>query len=76
VAANDTLAARLDAIPVCLVDVDCKPATGSDVPRWAMRLLYRLAQLQRGQAYTLTLIMVGDEPVWTVEHMGKVENGR
>lgn len=47
-----------------------------DVPRWALRLLYRLAQLQRGQAYTLTVIMVGDEPVWTVQQMGKVENGR
>ncbi len=47
-----------------------------DVPRWALRLLYRLAQLQRGQAYTLTVVMVGDEPVWTVQQMGKVENGR
>ena len=47
-----------------------------DVPRWALRLLYRLAQLQRGQAYTLTLLMVGDEPVWTVQQMGKVENGK
>lgn len=35
-AVNDTLAARLAAIPVCLIDVDCKPMTGGDVA--AMRL--------------------------------------
>lgn len=56
--------------------VQCGQPPICDVPRWALRLLYRLAQLQRGQAYTVTVIMAGDEPVWTVQQMGKVENGR
>lgn len=46
-----------------------------DLPRWALRLLYRLAQLQNGQAYTVTIIMAGSEPVWAVQPIGKVENG-
>lgn len=56
--------------------VQCGQPPVCDVPRWALRLLYRLAQLQRGQAYTVTVVMAGDEPVWTVQQMGKVENGR
>lgn len=60
-----------------LTDVmQCGQPPACDVPRWALRLLYRLAQLQRGQAYTVTVVMAGDEPVWTVQQMGKVENGR
>lgn len=55
--------------------VSCGQPALCDVPRWALRLLYRLAQLQRGQAYTVTVIMTGNEPVWTVQAMGKVENG-
>jgi len=55
-------------------DVQCGQLKTCDVPRWALRLLYRLAQLQRGHAYTLTVIVTGDEPVWTVQPLGKVEN--
>ena len=47
-----------------------------DVPRWALRLIYRLAQMQQGQAYTVTVIMAGNEPVWMMQPLGKVENGR
>jgi hypothetical protein len=57
------------------VEQPCGQPPLCDVPRWALRLIYRLAQLQRGQAYTLTVVMVGEEPVWTVQAMGKVENG-
>ena len=47
----------------------------SILPRWGLRLIYRLAQLERGRAYNVTVLMVGDEPVWTVQSIGKVENG-
>ena len=40
-----------------------------------LRLIYRLAQPERGRAYNVTVLMVGDEPVWTVQSIGKVENG-
>ncbi len=49
---------------------------GSILPRWGLRLIYRLAQLERGRAYNVTVMMVGDEPVWTVQSIGKVENER
>jgi hypothetical protein len=45
-------------------------------PRWFVKLALRLAQLERGKAYTLTVLMVGDEPVWTVQAIGKLENER
>ena len=49
--------------------------TSSILPRWGLRLIYRLAQLERGRAYNVTVLMVGDEPVWTVQSIGKLENG-
>ncbi len=49
---------------------------GAILPRWGLRLIYRLAQLERGRAYNVTVMMVGDEPVWTVQSIGKVENER
>lgn len=45
------------------------------LPAWALRLIYRLAQLERGKAYNVTVLMTGDAPVWTVQSIGKVENG-
>lgn len=45
------------------------------LPAWALRLIYRLAQLERGKAYNVTVMMVSDTPVWTVQSIGKVENG-
>lgn len=48
----------------------------SGVPRWAIRLIHRLGMLQRGHAYTLTVIMVGDEPVWVLHPLGALENER
>lgn len=47
-------------------------------PAWYIKLAMRLAQLQRGQAYDVTLIVpVGDgEPVWIVRDGTKVENSR
>ena len=48
------------------------PAT---LPAWAIRLAYRVAQLERGRAYNVTVIMANREPSWTVQPMGKVENG-
>ena len=45
------------------------------LPAWALRLIYRLAQLERGKAYSVTVVMTGDAPVWTVQSIGKVENG-
>lgn len=45
------------------------------LPAWALHLIYRLAQLERGKAYNVTVMMVSDAPVWTVQAIGKVENG-
>jgi hypothetical protein len=45
------------------------------LPAWALRLIYRLAQLEKGKAYNVTVMMVSDTPVWTVQSIGKVENG-
>lgn len=42
-------------------------------PLWMLKLAMRLAQLQRGQAVTLTVLML-DEPVWIVQQVNKVEN--
>jgi hypothetical protein len=46
------------------------------VPRWAWKLLMRLGQLKRGEVYRLTVVIAGDEPTWTVEPVGKLENWR
>lgn len=51
-------------------------AQALDVPRWALRLVYRLGMLRRGEAYTLTIVMTETEPVWTVQPLGKLENSR
>ncbi len=42
-------------------------------PLWMLKLAMRLGQLQRGQAVTLTVLML-DEPVWIVQQVNKVEN--
>ncbi len=46
------------------------------IPAWAWKFFCRLAKLERGHAYTLTVVMTGDEPVWTVQPLGKLENER
>lgn len=45
------------------------------LPVWAIRLAYRLAQLEHGRAYNVVVIKANSEPTWTVQPMGKVENG-
>ena len=47
-----------------------------DVPAWAWKLIRRLAKLEQGHAYALTIVMTDSEPVWTVQSVGKLENGR
>ena len=42
-------------------------------PLWMLKLAMRLAQLQRGQAVTFTVLIL-DEPVWIVQQVNKVEN--
>ena len=45
-------------------------------PQWAWKLFRRLAKLERGHAYTLTIVMLDGDPVWTLQTVGKVENER
>ncbi len=45
------------------------------LPAWAIRLAYRIAQLERGRAYNVVVVMVNNEPTWTVQPIGKLENG-
>jgi hypothetical protein len=47
-----------------------------DVPKWAMRLIYRLGMLRKGEGYLLTVLMTSDEPVWSIQPLGKLENDR
>lgn len=49
-----------------------------DVPKWARRLIYRLAQLERGKAYDVTVVMPSGEgdPVWVVRGVNPVENAK
>ena len=49
--------------------------TEAMLPAWAIRLAYRIAQLDHGKAYNVVVIMANNEPTWTVQPMGKVENG-
>jgi hypothetical protein len=45
--------------------------------RW-LRFLYRVAKLEAGRVYTLTLIVpsqVDAEPTWAISGEGKIENG-
>ncbi len=45
--------------------------------RW-LRFLYRMAQLENGRVYTVTLIMPSkpdSEPQWAISDGTKVENG-
>lgn len=59
--------------PVTMV-VDMDIMQAESMPRWAWKLLMRLAKLERGQVYRLTVVMDGDEPVWAVEPVGRLEN--
>lgn len=44
-------------------------------PSWAWKLLRRVAALERGNVYTLTVVMLEDTPVWSVQASAKLENG-
>lgn len=55
-------------------DETMEPTQHIEVPRWLWKLIYRLAKLERGQVYRLTLIMGGDEPAWAVEPVARLEN--
>ena len=46
------------------------------MPAWVWKLIRRLAKLERGHVYTLTLVYLEGDPVWTVQAAGKVENGQ
>ena len=46
------------------------------LPRWFIRLARRIGKLERGHAYQITVVMVDDEPVWTIARLGDVENDR
>lgn len=54
---------------------DERKIDAATLPAWAIRLAYRVAQLERGRAYNVTVIMANREPSWTVQPIGKVENG-
>lgn len=47
-------------------------------PNWYIKLAMRLAQLQQGHAYDVTVIIPagGGEPVWIVRGGAKVENDK
>lgn len=51
---------------------------GNLVPERMVKLVYRLAQLEAGKAYTIVIMpQAGDkEPVWFVQGESKVENVR
>lgn len=44
------------------------------VPRWVWKLIRRLAQMEKGKLYRLTLINSGDEPAWVLEAVANLEN--
>lgn len=46
------------------------------VPAWAWKLIQRLAKLERGQVYTLTVVLIDEEPVWGVQAVARLENER
>ena len=47
-------------------------------PRWVVKFSLRLAQLERGKAHDIVLILPDDggEPTWIVRGGSKVENSR
>lgn len=52
---------------------------GNGVPPALLRLAYRLAQLERGNMYTITVTIPHDrrqDPQWSVLALGKIENAR
>lgn len=56
-------------------DYDMRKLDASaSVPKWALKLARRIAKLERGKAYTITVMMVGSTPVWTVQATGEIEN--
>jgi len=54
---------------------EVKLDAAASVPRWALKLARRIAKLERGKVYTVTVMMVGSTPVWTVQATGEVESG-
>lgn len=45
-------------------------------PAWVRKLVNRLAKLERGQVYTLTVVLIDDEPVWGLQAVARLENDR
>ena len=45
-----------------------------NLPRWVMRLVWRLGKLEHGRMYRFTIVMAGDEPVWAIEGEQELEN--
>ena len=46
----------------------------ANLPAWAWKFIARIAKLEHGQAYTVTVFMTDGEPVWTVQPIAKLEN--
>jgi hypothetical protein len=56
-------------------DYDMRKLDASaSVPKWALKLARRIAKLEPGKAYAITVMMVGSTPVWTVQTTGEIEN--
>lgn len=54
-------------------------APSDPLPSQWIRLLYRLAGLERGRIYTITLVVpekAGSEPQWGIQAAGVLENAK
>lgn len=60
-----------------MADMRHESDVAANVPAWFTRLALRIAQLEGGRVYNLTVIVpVKGEPSWTVTGGGKLENQR
>jgi hypothetical protein len=57
-----------------MANQDTRKVDPATLPAWAIRLAYRVAQLEQGRAYSVVVVMAQNEPTWMVQAMGKVEN--
>ena len=58
-----------------VVAQDLRETSVIALPAWAIRLAYRIAQFERGRAYNVVVLMGSNDPAWTVQSIGKLENG-
>lgn len=59
--------------------VDYKVPNPTGIPARWLRFLYRMAQLERGKIYHVTIIVpekVDSEPRWAIDTGAKLENER